>query len=66
MDVILQIVSVYLLIGMLIGYSAFMADLRLGQLLPFKEYYGRQVLFWLVDLVNSAFFDYEDDGYEEQ
>lgn len=59
--ILLYIISAYLLVGCLIGYSSFRADLRLNQLLPLKEYYGRQVLFWLVDLVNQTFFDYDNE-----
>lgn len=60
---IYYIILGYLFVGLILGYSAWDADKKAGILLPKREYLVRQPLFWLIDIINQLFFEYDEDNH---
>lgn len=60
MIMLIYSISIYLLVGMLMGLNSFSVDKQHGTLSPIREYSVRIPLFWLIDIINQVFFSYYD------
>lgn len=64
---IIYAISIYLIVGMLMGMNTFSVDKQQGYQAPIREYTVRIPIFWIVDIIYNVFFTYnqhngEDDG----
>lgn len=56
----------YFFIGILLASSDFKTDRALGELKPKREYTIRIVMFWLIDLINEVFFNYDEEENDDE
>lgn len=62
----ISILPFYFFIGILLAVSDYTTDKALGELRPKREYTVRIVLFWLIDLINNVFFNYDEEENDDE